>query len=86
VRNELVRTVRRVVDKLLHTPTVRVKQLASVPGGASYANALRELFELDQQSTAVLGTPHAEEPGGGQKTQASRAQLCDRAEQDGEDR
>jgi glutamyl-tRNA reductase len=40
--------VRRVVDKLLHAPTVRIKQLASAPGGDSYAEALRELFELDQ--------------------------------------
>ena len=28
-------------------PTVRVKQLASAPGGDTYAEALRELFELD---------------------------------------
>ncbi|GAA3172357.1 hypothetical protein GCM10020255_061780 [Rhodococcus baikonurensis] len=31
-RDEVARTVRRVVDKLLHAPTVRVKQLASAPG------------------------------------------------------
>lgn len=47
-REEVARTVRRVVDKLLHAPTVRIKQLASAPGGDSYAEALRELFELDQ--------------------------------------
>jgi glutamyl-tRNA reductase len=57
VRGELARTVRRVVDKLLHTPTVRVKQLASMPGGSGYADALRELFELDQQAPAAIGTP-----------------------------
>jgi glutamyl-tRNA reductase len=39
--------VHRVVDKLLHTPTVRVKQLAGQPAGASYADALRTLFDLD---------------------------------------
>jgi glutamyl-tRNA reductase len=50
-RDEVARTVRRVVDKLLHAPTVRIKQLASAPGGDSYAEALRELFELNQ--TAV---------------------------------
>ena len=54
VRGELANTVRRVVDKLLHTPTVRVKQLASSPGGASYADALRELFELDPQAAAAV--------------------------------
>jgi glutamyl-tRNA reductase len=54
VRGELAKTVRRVVDKLLHTPTVRVKQLASGPGGATYADALRELFALDPQTAAAL--------------------------------
>ena len=40
----------------LHAPTVRVKQLASAPGGDSYAEALRELFELDPQAVdAVAG-------------------------------
>jgi glutamyl-tRNA reductase len=45
-RSEVARTVRRVVDKLLHEPTVRVKELASTPGGVDYADALRELFGL----------------------------------------
>ena len=44
---ELEQTVHRVVDKLLHTPTVRVKQLAAEPDGPLYAQALRELFGLD---------------------------------------
>jgi glutamyl-tRNA reductase len=57
VRGELAKTVRRVVDKLLHTPTVRVKELASSPGGSSYADALRELFELDPQAAAAVSTP-----------------------------
>ncbi len=53
-RDEVAKTVRRVVDKLLHAPTVRVKQLASAPGGDSYAEALRELFELDQQAVDAV--------------------------------
>lgn len=57
VREELERTVRRVVDKLLHTPTVRMKELASGPGGAGYADALRELFQLDPQTPSVIGRP-----------------------------
>ena len=36
-----------MVDKVLHTPTVRVKELAADPGGPTYADALRELFALD---------------------------------------
>ncbi|WP_019852678.1 glutamyl-tRNA reductase [Actinopolyspora mortivallis] len=97
VREELSRTVRRVVDKLLHTPTVRVKQLAAAPGGAGYADALRELFELDPQTAAVIGTPQVAEDGErgsrGVSTSVSHAQGTqtptvshDRSEQDGEDR
>lgn len=56
VRGEVAKTVRRVVDKLLHTPTVRVKQLATGPGGAGYADALRELFALDPQAPAAVAT------------------------------
>src|SRR2546423_10524107 len=54
VREELAKTVRRVVDKLLHTPTVRVKELASGPAGAGYADALRELFLLDPEAPTVI--------------------------------
>ncbi|MEV0266980.1 glutamyl-tRNA reductase [Streptomyces sp. NPDC050617] len=53
-RAEITQTVRRVVDKLLHAPTVRVKQLAATPGGAGYADALRELFDLDPQAVAAV--------------------------------
>ncbi|TCK20194.1 glutamyl-tRNA reductase [Pseudonocardia endophytica] len=56
-REELSRTVRRVVDKLLHTPTVQVKRLAEGPDGAGYAAALRTLFELDPQVAAAVATP-----------------------------
>jgi glutamyl-tRNA reductase len=45
--NEVERAMRRVVDKLLHAPTVRVKELAGSPGGDSYEDALRVLFDLD---------------------------------------
>ncbi|MEO9140440.1 MAG: glutamyl-tRNA reductase [Jatrophihabitans sp.] len=46
-RREVEDAVRRAVDKVLHAPTVRVKELASMPGGDQYAAALRELFGLD---------------------------------------
>jgi len=45
-RAEIARTVRRVVDKLLHEPTVRVKELAAAQGDTDYAGALRALFGL----------------------------------------
>jgi glutamyl-tRNA reductase len=57
VRTEVTRTVRRVVDKLLHAPTVRVKQLAKAGAGQTYADALRELFELDPRAAAAITTP-----------------------------
>ena len=57
VRTELAGTVRRVVGKLLHTPTVRIQQLASADGGKAYADALRDLFELDPRATAAITTP-----------------------------
>ncbi|MBB1243554.1 glutamyl-tRNA reductase [Streptomyces durbertensis] len=57
-RAEITQTVRRVVDKLLHAPTVRVKQLAGEPGGAGYADALRELFDLDPQTVAAVSEPN----------------------------
>jgi glutamyl-tRNA reductase len=52
-RAEVSRTVRRVVDKLLHEPTVRVKELASAPGGVDYADALRALFGLGIDAEVV---------------------------------
>ncbi|HVQ50484.1 MAG TPA: glutamyl-tRNA reductase [Mycobacterium sp.] len=57
VRAELTRTVRRVVDKLLHAPTVRVQELAKADGGEAYANALRELFELNPEAPTAISTP-----------------------------
>ena len=53
-RDEVARAVRRVVDKLLHAPTVRIKQLAGPPGGDTYAEALRELFELDPNAVDAV--------------------------------
>ena len=53
-RAEIELTVQRVVDKVLHAPTVRVKQLAGEPGGHSYADALRRLFDLDQSAVEAV--------------------------------
>ncbi|MBW8485030.1 glutamyl-tRNA reductase [Actinomadura parmotrematis] len=53
-RKEIAHTVRRVVDKLLHSPTVRVKELAAAPGGDAYADALRELFDLDPKAPQAV--------------------------------
>ena len=77
--DEIARTVRRVVDKLLHAPTVRVKELAGSPRGDGYDEALRVLFDLDPRTVeavtraepdekvvdvAVLPAPSAQEGNG----------------------
>jgi glutamyl-tRNA reductase len=63
VREEVATAVHRVVEKLLHTPTVRVKELAGSPDGASYAHALRELFDLPlDRFAAVSGREAGMEP------------------------
>jgi glutamyl-tRNA reductase len=54
VRHEVQRTVHRVVEKLLHAPTVRVKELAGRSDGGSYEAALRELFDLDPLGVAAV--------------------------------
>ena len=45
-RAEVERTVHRIVEKILHTPTRRVRELAGEGNGASYAAALSDLFDL----------------------------------------
>ncbi len=56
-RAEVRRAVERVVDKLLHTPTVRVKELARDGQGGSYARALSELFDLDPRDVSLVSAP-----------------------------
>jgi glutamyl-tRNA reductase len=56
-RAEVLHTVRRVADKLLHQPTVRVKELANEAGAVSYAAALAELFALDPDAVEAVTRP-----------------------------
>ncbi|GHE11054.1 glutamyl-tRNA reductase [Klenkia taihuensis] len=64
-RAEIARTVRRVVDKLLHEPTVRVKELAAGPGGTDYADALRALFGLGADPASALAQAVSVDPSAG---------------------
>jgi glutamyl-tRNA reductase len=70
--DEIAQTVRRVVDKLLHAPTVRVKELAGSPGGEEYAAALRVLFDLDPRAVEAVtrAAPEQEAHGDQQPTRA----------------
>jgi glutamyl-tRNA reductase len=56
-RDQIERSMRRIVDKLLHAPTVRVQELSAEPDAVDYAAALRELFALDPQSVAAVMAP-----------------------------
>lgn len=57
MRDEIARSMNRIADKLLHGPTVRVKELADSPGADSYETALRVLFELDPDTVQSVGRP-----------------------------
>jgi glutamyl-tRNA reductase len=56
-RAEVLHTVRRVADKLLHQPTVRVRELADEDGAVSYADALAKLFALDPDAVDAVTRP-----------------------------
>ena len=58
-RAEIQLAVHRIVEKLLHAPTVRVKELAGDGQGGDYALALRELFDLDPHDVAAVSVPPA---------------------------
>jgi glutamyl-tRNA reductase len=51
---EIAQSMRRVADKLLHAPTVRVKELAGSPGADSYEAALRVLFDLAPEAVQAV--------------------------------
>jgi glutamyl-tRNA reductase len=53
-RREIAQSMRRIADKLLHAPTVRVKELAGSPGGDSYEAVLRVLFDLDPDAVQAV--------------------------------
>lgn len=50
---QVARSVKRVVDKLLHTPTVKIKELAATAETVSVETAIEELFGLGGSSVAV---------------------------------
>ena len=66
-RREVADAVRRAVEKMLHAPTVRVKELASTPGGDQYAAALRELFDLDPAAAESVAAVRQPPPEAGER-------------------
>ena len=69
-RAEVEQTVQRVVDKVLHAPTVRVKQLAGEPGGQSYADALNKLFGLDPAAVEAVTRADLDDVAGSEVTRS----------------
>jgi glutamyl-tRNA reductase len=61
-RREIAQSMRRIADKLLHAPTVRVKELAGSPGGDSYEAVLRVLFDLDPEAVQAVARADAVAP------------------------
>lgn len=54
---EIHHAMRRVVEKLLHQPTVQLKKSAGTPDSPDYASALRDLFALDQTVIEAVSQP-----------------------------
>jgi glutamyl-tRNA reductase len=48
------KALHRVAEKLIHAPTVRVQQLVDGPADLTYADALADLFALDQSAVDAV--------------------------------
>ncbi|WP_313406852.1 glutamyl-tRNA reductase [Aeromicrobium sp.] len=55
--DEVRRAMRRVAEKLIHQPTVRVKELVEGPENLTYADALAHLFRLDPAAVSAVTDP-----------------------------
>lgn len=60
------RMAHRLVNKLLHQPTVRLKSHAATGNGHTYAHMLRDLFGLEHRPDANLTQTNGIQAGGGQ--------------------
>jgi len=56
-RGEVERAMHRLIDKILHTPTVRVKELAERGQGGDYARALSELRQVHPADVRMVSAP-----------------------------
>jgi len=77
-RSELLQTLRRVTDKLVHQPTIRAKELGD-RDAVSYATALAELFALDPEAVDAVTRPVV--PGEATKEPSRRAERHDSGEE-----
>jgi glutamyl-tRNA reductase len=70
-QEKVARMVHRIVNKLLHEPTVRLKASAAEGNGVEYAQAIRELFDLDV--VAASEVPSLDPPPGSNGTPIKQA-------------
>jgi len=66
--DEIAKSMQRVTDKLMHDPTVRIKELAGSPGADTYEDALRVLFDLDPAAVQAVAQADAKLAGWPQAT------------------
>jgi glutamyl-tRNA reductase len=83
-RQEIARSMRRITDKLLHAPTVRVKELAGVPGAESYEAALRVLFDLDPGAVRAVAQADAGLAGFEDRDSAERLDNTEQSDSTGQ--
>jgi len=73
------RMAHRLVNKLLHEPTIRLKEHAAAGDGYAYADAVRDLFALKSQRPAVAPGSIAWQPSLAQPTETETAPTPDAA-------
>ena len=56
-RGEVEQLTTAIVNKILHVPTVRLKELAAERDAYVYVEALRRLFDLDGAAAVPAGEP-----------------------------
>ncbi|GAA2010108.1 glutamyl-tRNA reductase [Brevibacterium samyangense] len=75
ILREVRKSLSRAVDKIIHTPTVRVKELSVEDTGVDYAAALTTLFDLRDKTLPrldrSLATMHAPAPAPAEKRPAA---------------
>ncbi|MFE6854992.1 glutamyl-tRNA reductase, partial [Streptomyces sp. NPDC057674] len=69
VRREIDRSVRRIVDKALHQPTVLVRELAADPDGARHIAAFTRLFAAAEAEDGASAPQQAQQAQQAQHTQ-----------------
>lgn len=52
--SEIEYAIERVVDKMLHAPSVKVRESAGTPSGEAYAEALRMLFDVKTDAERTI--------------------------------